>query len=163
MISDAKLKLLLVTHVGTLSPPILIHLKKSFMKGDVQPNSLERKVLLNFIEYKKARARLKPSPKEIIAGLYNTLKFTSEYILRLHDEKYDDGTEDLFVKQVERAIVLNVQSPVTDAVHDELGKLHAVRDESLLNGHDPGPPDLILFQNRIKHYLREFRVENLPC
>ena len=155
-------KIELALHVGPLSPPLVKHVRERHVGGKGQLSELERAILVNFVNFKKEKASLKPSPKEVVVSLYNTLSLVSEHVLALHGERYDEDVPDRFVNQVERAWVLNVKQPVNEAMHRDLGWLHATRDECIGTGTNPSRADLLLFENKAKHYLRAFLPERLP-
>jgi hypothetical protein len=166
MISDAALKPLLVLHVGLFSPPIIKHFKALYLApgGGVAAGNAgaARKILVNFVNFKKEKVSLKPAPKEIVVSLYNTLRLVAEHVLSLHKEKYDDTTKNLFTNEVERAWVLNVKKPVADDMHDGLLWVEKTRDACVVDGTNPTASDLLLLENKVKHLLRGFDPGALP-
>ncbi len=160
MISDAALKSLLVLHVGTFAPSIIKYFKAMYLApgGSAAAGIAEvaRKILVNFVNFKKEKISLKPSPKEIVVSLYNTSKLVAGHVLSLHKEKYDEATKNLFTNEVERAWVLNVKKPVSDDMHEGLLWVEKIRDACVVDGTNPTASDLLLFENRIKHILRGF-------
>ncbi|MEX2684189.1 MAG: hypothetical protein Q6373_021645 [Candidatus Sigynarchaeota archaeon] len=162
MISDAALKTLLVIHVGSFAPPIIKHIKNRFILHTSSASDNEKKILVNFVNFKKEKISFKPSPKEIIVSLYNTLKLVAEYVLALHKEKYDETTKHLFTNEVERAWVLNVRKPVSDEMHEGLLWVEKVRDACVVDGTNPSASDLLLLENKVKHVLRGFDPAALP-
>lgn len=160
MVPDT-LRPLVLLHVGPFSPPLIKHLKDRYTGGKVSDK--ERAILVNFVNFKKEKISLKPSAKEIIASLYNTLLFTSAHVLAAHGEQYDPDVPDLFVNQVERAWVLNVREPVNDEMHRDLAWVLSTRNACIDTGANPTAPDLLLFENKVKHYLRGFLPERLPA
>nr|MDO8117370.1 hypothetical protein [Candidatus Sigynarchaeota archaeon] len=162
MVPDDMFKLELMTTVGALSPPVIKHVKDQYVKGTGKAPDLQNKILTNFVNYKKEKLALKPSTKEIVAGLMNTLNFLAEYVLFLHGERYDEDIADRFVNQVERAWVLNVKSAVSDNMHQDLLWLQKMRAQCLDEGSKPQASDMVLFENKVKHYLRDFKPGNLP-
>ncbi len=161
-VPDDMFKLELITHVGVLAPPVIKHVKELYVKGMGRAPDLQNKILANFVNYKKEKIAIKPSAKELVASLLNTLNFLAEYIMFLHGERYDEGTTDRFVNQVERAWVLNVKSPVSDEMHQDLVWLQKTRAQCIDEGTKPQASDLILFENKAKHYLRGFKPGSLP-
>ncbi len=162
MSSDAALKTLLVIHVGSFSPPIIKHVKNRYLLHPSSASDIERKLLVNFVNFKKEKISLKPAPKEIIVSLYNTLKLVAEHVLSLHKEKYDETTKSLFTNEVERAWVLNARKPVSDDMHEGLLWVEKVRDACVVDGTNPATSDLILLENKVKHLLRGFEPGALP-
>jgi len=166
MITDTTLKPLLVLHVGMFSPPFIKHLKSMYLApgssalaGDVDA---ARKILVNFVNFKKEKLRLKPAPKEIVVSLYNTLKLVAEYVLSLQKERYDETTKNRFTNEVERAWVLNAKKPVSDDMHEGLLWLERVHGTCVMDGSNPASADLLLFENKVKHFLRGFNPAALP-
>jgi hypothetical protein len=166
MISDTTLKPLLVLHVGLFSPPTIKHLKAVYLApgssaaaGDI---GAVRKILVNFVNFKKEKISIKPSPKEIVVSLYNTLKLVAEYVLSLHKERYDETTKNLFTNEVERAWVLNARKPISDDMHEGLLWLEKVHGACVVDGLNPASADLILFENKVKHFLRGFNPAAFP-
>ena len=166
MISDAALKPLLVLHVGLFAPPVIKYFRALYLApgGSVAASNdnAARKILVNFVNFKKEKISLKPAPKEIVVSLYTTLKLVAEHVLSLHKEKYDEATKNLFTNEVERAWVLNVKSPVSDDMHDGLLWVEKVRDACVVDGTNPISSDLILFEYKVKHFLRGFDPGALP-
>jgi len=166
MISDAALKPLLFLHVGLFAPPIIKHFKTLYLapRGSVPTGIVDaaRKILVNFVNFKKEKISFKPAPKEIVVSLYNTSKLVAEHLLSLHKEKYDEATKNLFTNEVERAWVLNVKQPVSDDMHDGLLWIEKVRDACVVDGTNPIYSDLILFEYKVKHILRGFDPRALP-
>ncbi|NMC07801.1 MAG: hypothetical protein GYA24_21485 [Candidatus Lokiarchaeota archaeon] len=166
MISDTALKPLLFIHVGAFSPPIIKHFKALYLAGGtgLAASSVDaaRKILINFVNFRREKISIKPAPKEIIVSLYNTLKLVSEHVLSLHKEKYDETTEHLLANEVERAWVLNVKKPVPDEMHEDLLWIEKTRDACVMEGANPIGSDLLLFENKVKHLLRGFVPAALP-
>jgi hypothetical protein len=162
MISDAAIKPLLILHVGLFSPPIIRHYKNLYLAAGSRSNEAVRKILVNFVNFKKEKLSLKPAPKEIIVSLYNTLKLVAEHVLSLHKEKYDETTNSLFTNEVERAWVLNAKKPVSDDMHEGLLWLEKIHGACISDGTNPVGSDLLLFENKVKHVLRGFDPAALP-
>jgi hypothetical protein len=163
MIPDESLKPLVVLHVGLFAPPIIKHLKDHYLKPKSNVNEVERKILQNFVNFKKEKFSLRPSPKEIVVSLFNTLKLVAEHLLAMHKEKYDEGTKNLFTNEVERAWVLNVKQAVSEDMHEGLLWLQKLRDACVTDGTNPSVSDLLLFENKAKHVLRGFDPDALPA
>jgi len=153
---------MLVIHVGSFAPPIIKHIKNRYILHASSASDGERKILVNFVNFKREKISFKPAPKEIIVSLYNTLKLVAEHVLSLHKEKYDDTTKNLFTNEVERAWVLNVRKPVSDDMHEVLLWIEKVRDACVVDGTNPVSSDLLLFENKVKHFLRGFDPGGLP-
>ncbi|MBN2152439.1 MAG: hypothetical protein JW839_13385 [Candidatus Lokiarchaeota archaeon] len=162
MISDANLKPLLVIYIGAFAPPMIKHVKNRYILHRDSVSNIERKILVNFVNFKKEKVGIKPSPKEIVVSLYNTLKLVAEHVLALHKERYDEATKNLFTNEVERAWVLNAKKPVSDDMHEGLLWVEKVRDACVVDGTNPGASDLILIENKVKHLLRGFDPGALP-
>ncbi len=166
MITDTTLKPLLLLHVGLFAPPIIKHFKAVYLapsdNAAAGNTDAVRKILVNFVNFKKEKISLKPAPKEIVVSLYNTLKLVAEQVLSLHKEKYDETTKNLFANEVEQAWVLNVKSPVSDGMHDGLLWIEKVRDACVVDGTNPMSSDLLLFEYKVKHFLRAFDPNALP-
>ncbi|MHA1368865.1 MAG: hypothetical protein ACTSWN_09355 [Promethearchaeota archaeon] len=160
MIPEERLKFYLSVHVGAFAPPIIIHLKNKFLKGN-EISDLEKKILINFLNYKKEKLNIIPSSKEIVASLFNTLNYVGEYILLQNKEKYPPDTPDIFVHQVERAWDLNVQQEITDEMHQELMFLNSLYKKCIVDGINLSSANLVLFENKIKYYLRRFDPDRL--
>ncbi|MHA1794169.1 MAG: hypothetical protein ACTSVI_16120 [Promethearchaeota archaeon] len=158
MISDQKLKLLVNIHVGPFSPVIIRHFKKIFLKDPSGTHDLVKMVLMNFINYKKAKVAIFPITKEIVASLYNTLYLTSEYLLLMQGRVYNEDTRDRFINQVEYAIIVNKKTPVTEEIHDILVQIQHQRDRCLKDGFNLEIHELVLFENNIKKFLRMFSI-----
>lgn len=166
MISDTALKPLLIIHVGVFSPPIIKHFKAMYLAGDanqaVASVDAARRILINFVNFRKEKLSIKPAPKEIVVSLYNALKLVAEHVLSLHKEKYDEKTSHLLANEVERAWVLNVKKPVQDDMHEDLLWIEKIRDACVMEGSNPMGSDLLLFENKVKHLLRGFVPAALP-
>nr|MDO8113518.1 hypothetical protein [Candidatus Sigynarchaeota archaeon] len=162
MISDESLKLLLGIHVGFLAPPVIKHFKDHYLKHRGNYDEAEKKALINFVNFKKEKLSLKPAPKEIVVSLYNTMKLVAEEILFLNKEKYDETTKNLFTNEVERAWVINVKKSVADEMHGDMLWIEKTRDACVIDGANPSASDLLLFENKAKHYLRAFDPDSLP-